>query len=132
MNRPNMGLNHFVNWFMAIYNVLGPARKVGDRCVRSIDADVVIHSGEHFAEMDGSFNGFPAQAVGRSQSLAGFHSTTREQSAGNSRPMIAPGVLVYDGGPAKFAPDNDGYILVQTALVNIFHQRGDALVQQRK
>src|SRR5437868_15443649 len=110
MNRPNMGLNHFVNWFMAIDNILRAARKVWDRCVRGIDADVVIHGGEHFAEMDRPFNGFSTEPVRCSQSLASFHAATREQSAGNARPMIATRFLVNNRGPAEFSPDNHGHI----------------------
>ena len=46
--------------------------------------------------------------------------------------MIASRVLVDGRRAAKLAPNDNGHILIQTAPVQVFDQRADALVEQRE
>src|SRR5207249_9436724 len=46
--------------------------------------------------------------------------------------MIASRVLVDGRRAAKLAPNDNGHILFQTAPVQVFDQRADALVEQRE
>src|SRR5437588_1745579 len=46
--------------------------------------------------------------------------------------MIASRVFVDGWGATKLAPDHEGNVLVQTALVQILDERADTLVKQRQ
>ena len=43
--------------------------------------------------------------------------------------MVAAGLLVDPGGPAELAHDDDQGLLEQPALVEVFNQSGEALVE---
>ena len=44
--------------------------------------------------------------------------------------MIAAGILVDRRRAPEFAPDDNGNLLVQAALVQVLDERADALVEQ--
>ena len=44
--------------------------------------------------------------------------------------MVAAGVLIDRRRAAELAPDDDAHILVEAALVKVFDQRADGLVEQ--
>src|SRR5882724_1408435 len=46
--------------------------------------------------------------------------------------MVASGVFVDGRRAAKFAPNHNRNILVQTALMNVLNQRAEPQIQQRK
>src|SRR5437660_1057924 len=115
-----------------VHQVLWPASQIGNRHLVDIDAKAVIERREHVAELHGSFDRFAAQPISRSDYLSGLHTAACEQSARNARPVIAPCVFVDRRCAAKFAPDHDRDILVQTTLMNILDQRAQPLIQQRQ
>src|SRR5690349_13662806 len=80
--------------------------------------------------MHAAFIRFTAQAIGRPDDLADFHSAAREQSAGNAWPMMAAAILVNGRRAPKFTPIHSGDIFLQAALVNILNQRRNSLDEQ--
>src|SRR5580765_8485376 len=92
----------------------------------------MIEGGEDFAERHRSFAWLAAEAVGRANDLAGLHAATGQHGTGNARPVVATGIFVDGGGTAKFAPDDDRNVLVEAALVEVFDQGAEALVEKRQ
>src|SRR5207244_10857833 len=90
----------------------------------------MIKCGEDFTKGDRPFNGFATQTVRCADDLPGFHPAAREQCARNARPMIAAGILVDRRRATELTPNNYGHILVKTALVQVLHEGGNALIEQ--
>src|SRR6266852_9501449 len=103
----------------AVHQVLRPAGQIVDRHLGHVDAKVMIEGGEDVAKLHRPLGHLAAQTISYADDLAGLHPATGQQGAGDARPMIATGILVDRRGAAELAPDYDGYILVQTALVQI-------------
>ena len=97
--------------------------------VFDVDAEVVVERGEDFAEGDGAVDGVFAQAVRRADHLAGPHAAAGQQGAADLRPVVAAGVFVDLRRAAEFAPDDDRHVAIQPALVQVFDQGADALIE---
>src|SRR2546426_5292587 len=90
-----------------IDEILRATAEVGERDFAHVDAEVVIERGEDVAELDRPVRCLAAEAISRANHLPGLHAAAGQQSAGNTRPMIATGVLVDRRRAAKLAPDDD-------------------------
>ena len=116
---------------MVIDQVLRPSGQVADGGFVRVDAQLAIESCQHLPKVDGPLNDLAAKTIRLPNDLARLHATASEQGAANLRPMVAASVLVNDGCPSKFAPGDDGHILVEAPLVQIFDEGAHSLVEQR-
>src|SRR5436190_21292002 len=82
--------------------------------------------------MHWALDGFAAKPIRRTNDLAHFHSPASEQRTRNTRPMIAPAILVDRGCATKFAPNNYRNIFVESALMDVFNERVHTLIEQRQ
>src|SRR5439155_2959210 len=105
-----------------VNQVLRAAAQVGDGDLGHVDVEVVIERGEDVAELDRAFRRLSTQTVRGADDLAGLQTAAGEQSAGDARPMVAAGVFIDGRSASELTPDDDGDILVETALVQVFHQ----------
>src|SRR5207249_10315688 len=112
-------LHQFAHRLVTVDQVLRTAAEVRNCDLVHVDAQALIQRGEHFAEINASFSGFAAKTVSRANDLTVLHATGREHSAGNARPMVAPGIFVDRWRAAEFAPHDDGNVFVEPARVNI-------------
>ena len=80
-------------------------------------------------EMNRSVRDFAAQTIGRSDDLSRPETTTRDQAATDTGPMIPSGVFIDLWGSAKFAPRDHGNVLVHPTLVEVLNQSGEALIE---
>src|SRR5438477_8907662 len=115
-----------------VHEVLRTTAEVVDGDFAHVNAEVVIKRREHVAELNRTLSRFAAEPVGGANHLTGLHPAAGQQSARHARPMVASRVVVDGWGAAKLAPDDEGNVLVQTALVQILDERADALVKQRQ
>ena len=97
-----------------------------------INAKRVVQRGVHLAKGDRPFTGLSAEAVGRADDLPMLESAAGEQAAGDSRPVVAAGILVDGWCAAEFAPANHDDVLVETPLVEILDERREPLVEHRE
>src|SRR3989442_3124275 len=117
---------------MPVHQVLRAACQIGQSDFVHVDAHVVVERGKDFLEMHRAVVGFTTQTVGRTNHLSGLHAATGQQSARDVGPVVASGILVDCRCAAKFAPNDHRNILVKSALVEVFNQGGDALVEHRQ
>ena len=99
--------------------VMRSAVEVVDRGGVRINAKRVVQRGVHLAKGDRPFTGLSAEAVGRADDLPMLESAAGEQAAGDSRPVVAAGILVDGWCAAEFAPANHDDVLVETPLVEM-------------
>src|SRR5262249_61924823 len=67
--------------------------------------------------------------VGRADDLAGAQAAAGQQGAVDRRPVIAAGLLVDRGGPAELAPRDHGDVLVEAAVVQVFDEGRERLIE---
>src|SRR5262245_28208680 len=79
--------------------------------------------------MHGPLGGFFAETIGGPDDLADLEAAASEQGTAHVGPVVAAGLLVDPRSAAKFAPDDDGDVVEQTADFQVFEERGEALVE---
>src|SRR6056297_2040775 len=114
---------------LGIDEIHRPTGQVLDRCAPRVDADVVIESREDLLEFDRAFDGFASEAVGRADDLSVIHSAAGEHGGTDTGPVVASALCVDLRGAAELTPHHHADILVQTAVVEVLHQRAEALVE---
>src|SRR5579884_2374474 len=122
----------FLHYFVqhrAIDDVLRPPRRVSGGCHLRMDAEIVIESGENFAESHGAIAGVFTQAIGSADDLPCLHAATGQQSAAHLRPMIAASLLVDARCPPEFTPSDDRHVTEHSACVQIVDQGAKALIE---
>src|SRR4030095_15967550 len=112
--------------------VLRPTGQIVDRGFCDVDAEVMIQRCENFPEAHWAFNRLAAEAIRRANDLAVAHRTSGEQRARDTRPMIAPGVLIDRWRASELTPHHDSDILVQASLAQVGEQRRQSLIEQRQ
>src|SRR6266446_10692815 len=98
-----MVISHqFLQWLTSCFDeVVRGTAEVGECDFARVDAEVVIERGEDIAELDRPVRCLAAQAIRRANHLPGLHAATGKQPTGDTRPMIATGVLVDRRRAAK-------------------------------
>ena len=97
-----------------------------------IDAQLLVKRREHVPEFHGTLHAFAAVAASGTDDLAVTHSAAGEQRKGHVRPMVPARVLVDFWGAPELTPDDHAHIPVHAPRMQVFDERGQALVQQRK
>ena len=92
----------------------------------------MVERGKDLLNVDRSFLGFLAQSIGGADGLAGLHPAAGHQRAGVAWPVVAAGILVDFGSAAELTPGDYRDILVESTLVEVFHQGADPLVEGRE
>src|SRR5205085_1451595 len=87
--------------------------------VFDIDAHAVVEGGEDLLEVNRARGRLFTEAVGGADDLSRSHAAAGQQGAGDTRPVIASAVLVDARRPSELAPDDNGYILVQSAIIDV-------------
>ena len=108
---------------------MGAVGGVVDHDVLDVDAELMIERGEDVLIMHGPILWFLAKTVGRTDDLARSHATACKQRARRLGPVVSTGRLVDAWGATELTPGDDTDILVQTASMQIFYQRGDSLIE---
>ena len=122
--------NQLADGLGAVFDeVVGAAFGVGDGGGVDVDAEVAVEGGEDFGEGDGAAVCLAAEAVGGADDLTVGHAAAGEEGHGDAGPVVAPDLGTDDGGAAKLAPDEDGAVFVEAALVEVFNECGDALIK---
>ena len=125
--------NQFLDRLVVVEQTLSPAGLVGEHQLLRGDPQIVVQGCEDLQQVDRSFLRILAQVVGRADRSAKFHPSPRQQDTHHFRPVVTTAVIVVNpGGTAEFAPDDDGDILVEPAIVQVLDQGGDPVVEHRQ
>lgn len=116
---------------MPINQILRPPGEIVDSGLIGIDSQLMIESGQHFAEMHRPIDRFSAEAIGSANHLSRAKSTAGEQRAAYLGPVVATGVFVDDRRAAKFTPSDHRDIVAQAPFVQIFDQSAQSLIELR-
>jgi hypothetical protein len=95
---------HKLRHWLVIKQILRAAGEVIQFDVFRVDAEVAVQRCENLTKVHWAFDGFAAKSIGRSNHLPGIHAATGEQSAANSRPVVATSVFVDSGCSAELTP----------------------------
>ena len=112
--------------------VLRSSGLIGNGGAGGINSQLVIQGGKDFLIVYRAILWNFTEPICGADHLAGFHTATGEQAAGNLWPVVASGAGVDAWHAAKFAPRHHADVLIQTTLVKIFHERCDALIEPRQ
>jgi hypothetical protein len=115
---------------MAIDKILRATGEIGEGGFGHVDAHLFVERGEDLAEGYGAIGGFTGVFVGGTDDLAMAHAAAGEEGGSDAWPVISSAFGIDDRGAAEFAPDDDGNVFVEAALVNVRDQRAHALVEQ--
>ena len=125
-----MGLDQFADGLGAVFDEVARATLgVFDGGGVHVDAEVVVEGGEDFLKGDGAAVGFAAETVGGADDLAALHAAAGEEGHGDAGPVVATDLGADARGAAEFAPDEDGDVFVESALVEVVNEGGDGLVE---
>src|SRR4051794_34405901 len=106
--RPDVALNYLAQWLATCVNqMLRPAAQIGDGDLVNIEVKTLVERREYVTELHRPFGGFTTKPIRCTNYLAGFHASTRQQSAGDAGPMIATRIFVDRRCPAKLTPNNN-------------------------
>src|SRR5258706_4809993 len=110
---------------------MGPARMVGVLRL-GINAEMTVKSGKNILRRLRIVGRLGPFRVGSSHNPAPSDATACQGRAEDIWPMVAPGVGVYFGRAAKFAPGEDHRRREQAALVEILDERTVGSIPARK
>ena len=90
----------------------------------------MVDRGQNIAIVNRSGFGLGGCLIGGANDLADPHASTREKSTLDGSPVIAASILVDFWRATKFAPHDDGHIIGQATVVDVFDERRDARVER--
>ena len=108
---------------------LGTAAEVRQGGLVDVDPHVVIEGCEDLLKADRSLVGFSAHSVGRSDDLPRAHPSAGQEGVGHPRPVVPSRILVNGRRASKLAPCNHGRVVGHSALVQIFDQCRESLIE---
>ena len=117
---------------MRIDEILRSAGMIVQRDLGHIDAELAVKRRKDLAEGHRTVRGLRGDLVRGADDLTVTHAATGEKSAVHPRPVIAACFRIDGGCAAKLAPADDRHILIQTTLVQIGDEGGEARVEQRQ
>lgn len=121
--------DEFANWAAFLgENADGAFGLVAD-VAGGVDAEVVVDGGKDIAIVDGPFGGVGPDFVGGADDLSGRHTAAGEEYGLDGGPVIAAGFVVDFGSATEFAPDDEGDILIESALGEVLDESGDPGVE---
>ncbi len=124
-------LNQLADRLVLIAEELRAAAEIGKRGLDRVDAHAVIERGEHFQVVDRPILHLAADAIARSDNLAGPHAAAGQHGEVDRGPMIAAGIFVDLGRAAEFAPHDHRHVLFHSPLVQVIEQRRNPLIEHR-
>ena len=91
----------------------------------------MVERGKDILEVDRTLGGRSRQAVGVTDYLAGLASASDNECRADPRPVVPAAVLVDLWRSSELAPGDDRDVIEHASLVEVVHQRGQALVDDR-
>ena len=117
---------------MTFHQILRAAIEVGERCGGHVDAEVAVQRGVQLAVGDGPGDGFSCDPVGCPDDLARPHPAAGQQREVDLRPVIATHLRADLRRASELAQDDNGAILIESALVQVLDERADTLIEGRQ